>query len=79
MRRLPTFRAWRSGADVRVAQWQFPERLRGGGRFARTTRCAGGTPAATDGITPHSALSIPHLNGSFPEFILGWTIEAIGV
>jgi hypothetical protein len=23
------------------------------------------------GRTPHSALSIPHLNGSFPEFILG--------
>jgi hypothetical protein len=31
------------------------------------------------GRTPHSALSIPHLNGSFPEFILGWTIGAIGV
>jgi hypothetical protein len=27
----------------------------------------------------HSALSIPHLNGSFPVFILGWTIGAIGV
>jgi hypothetical protein len=26
----------------------------------------------------HSALSIPHLNGSFPVFILGWTIGAIG-
>jgi hypothetical protein len=31
------------------------------------------------GRTPHSALSIPHLNGSFPEFILGWTIGAVGV
>jgi hypothetical protein len=31
------------------------------------------------GRIPHSALSIPHLNGSFPEFILGWTIGAIGV
>ena len=31
------------------------------------------------GRTPHSALSIPHLNGSFPVFILGWTIGAIGV
>jgi hypothetical protein len=30
------------------------------------------------GRIPHSALSIPHLNGSFPEFILGWTIGAIG-
>jgi hypothetical protein len=28
------------------------------------------------GRTPHSALSIPHLNGSFPEFILGWTTGA---
>jgi len=27
-------------------------------------------------IGTHSALSIPHLNGSFPEFILGWTIGA---
>jgi hypothetical protein len=27
-------------------------------------------------IGAHSALSIPHLNGSFPEFILGWTIGA---
>jgi hypothetical protein len=26
----------------------------------------------------HSALAIPHLNGSFPVFILGWTIGAIG-
>jgi hypothetical protein len=26
------------------------------------------------GRTPHSALSIPHLNGSFPVSILGWTI-----
>jgi len=26
------------------------------------------------GRTPHSALPIPHLNGSFPVFILGWTI-----
>ena len=30
-------------------------------------------------IGAHSALSIPHLNGSFPEFSLGWTIGAIGV
>jgi len=28
------------------------------------------------GRTPHSAIRIPHLNGSFPEFILGWTTEA---
>jgi hypothetical protein len=28
------------------------------------------------GRAPHSALSIPHLNGSFPVFILGWTIGA---
>jgi hypothetical protein len=28
---------------------------------------------------PHPALAIPHLNGSFPVFILGWTIGAIGV
>jgi hypothetical protein len=28
---------------------------------------------------PHSALSIPHLNGSFPVFILGWTMGAKGV
>src|ERR1019366_2198639 len=26
------------------------------------------------GRIPHSALSIPHLNGSFPVLILGWTI-----
>jgi len=25
------------------------------------------------GRTPHSALPIPHLNGSFPVFILEWT------
>jgi hypothetical protein len=25
---------------------------------------------------PRSAFSIPHLNGTFPEFILGWTIGA---
>jgi hypothetical protein len=31
------------------------------------------------GRTPHSAISIPHLNGSFPVFILGWTIGAIGM
>ena len=30
--------------------------------------------AGATGRTPHSALSIPHLNGSFPEFSLGWTI-----
>jgi hypothetical protein len=29
-------------------------------------------------IGAHSALSIPHLNGSFPEFILGWTMGAFG-
>jgi hypothetical protein len=29
-------------------------------------------------IGAHSALSIPRLNGSFPEFILGWTIGAFG-
>jgi hypothetical protein len=28
---------------------------------------------------PQSAIRIPHLNGSFSVFILGWTIEAIGV
>jgi hypothetical protein len=27
----------------------------------------------------HSALPIPHLNGSFPVFIFGWTIWAFGV
>jgi hypothetical protein len=27
-------------------------------------------------IGTHSALSIPHLNGSFPEFMLRWTIGA---
>jgi len=31
------------------------------------------------GRTPHSALSIPHLNASFPVFILKWTIGAFGV
>jgi hypothetical protein len=31
------------------------------------------------GRTPHSALSIPHLNGSFPVFTLGLTIGAFGV
>ena len=30
-------------------------------------------------IGAHSALAIPHLNGSFPVFILRWTIGAIGV
>jgi hypothetical protein len=30
-------------------------------------------------IGAHSALSIPHLNGSFPVFIFGWTFGAIGV
>jgi hypothetical protein len=28
-------------------------------------------------IGAYSALSIPHLNGSFPVFILGWTFGAI--
>jgi len=28
------------------------------------------------GRVPHSALAIPHLNGSFPVFSLGWTIGA---
>jgi hypothetical protein len=30
-----------------------------------------------DGRAPH--FRMPHLNGSFPEFILEWTIGAIGV
>jgi hypothetical protein len=30
---------------------------------------------AADRRIPHSALPIPHLNGSFPVFILGWTIR----
>jgi hypothetical protein len=29
--------------------------------------------------TPHSAFSIPHLNGSFPVFSLEWTIGGNGV
>jgi hypothetical protein len=30
-----------------------------------------------DGRAPHFRIS--HLNGSFPVFVLGWTIRAIGV
>ncbi len=43
------------------------------GRF---TRCGWDSraPNAVARHTPHSALSIPHLNGSFPVFSLGWTI-----
>ena len=43
------------------------------GALERSARCLAMTEIKL-GRTPHSALSIPHLNGSFPVFILGWTI-----
>ena len=71
----------RARADGRA--FRMPQGQRGapksdeGGRVALALR----TMLGDDGnqIGAHSALPIPHLNGSFPVFILGWTIGAIGV
>ena len=50
----------------------------GRGEVGRKPFETGGRGAPANGTdwsrTPHSALRIPHLNGSFPVFILGWTI-----
>jgi hypothetical protein len=59
------FRACESGVALRLP----PQ--------SKTTSVFGAVSQRADGPRiPHSALSIPHLNGSFPVFILGWTIGA---
>ena len=53
-----------------VGRYDIPNAQGATGRVARRTKLG------EDGnqIGAHSALYIPHWNGSFPEFILGWTM-----
>jgi hypothetical protein len=73
-----TFSSCKSGVALRLPPQSKIIRMPQGQRVAWRGARGWAMTEIKLGRTPHSAFQIPHLNGSFPEFILGWTIGAFG-